>query len=532
MYERLLDNWLTDVNELGYQLPFCEALVAEGYTLLHVSTHGRGEHGKDVVARRPDGVLCTFQLKGGDIALPEWRKIRGEVEELVQLPVRFPGVPEDEPHVPHLVTNGELRGDAPESVQRYAEDWAKRGYPRLEVWQRGKVRKLFLDAHGSYLPGGLTSFRNFVQLYVGEFRAPLPKVELAALLESIVAATAGLSETKLPRALASLAMLAGYIVEQYARAGNHVAAAEGWTIAAATVLHVAERDGLKPRVYAPTLALLRAGVEWSLDAFAHETLTGESWIVPEYGLADPHVYGARVTITLGWLSVWAIARDPSPDPADRNRLYKVASREFRARRVAGEIDWPFLLAFALWLDRDGRAADAEAVVLGHVRAVLAANRNGSKATGLPSPYWSHEQVLRLASGMLAPHENERFAGHSYTIHQALDVLVRRMRRQAVRSLWPNATRLDLCDFEPDRTADHFLWRCEKGALRSGRPERTASWSDWRAEVSVVGHESVPTVLIRHPEWLLPFLLTYPHRANRALSGLADALIGRRAAIRQ
>jgi hypothetical protein len=530
VYERLLENWLTDVNELGYQLPFCEALVAEGYTILHVSRHGRGEHGKDVVARRHDGVLCSFQLKGGDIVLSEWRKIRGEVEELVQLPVRIPGVSEDEQHIPHLVTNGELRGDAPESIQRFVDLWEQNGYPRMEVWQRGRLLKLFLDAHGSFLPGGLNDFRTFIQLYTGQFTSPLPKAEFAGLLEPISAATQGLSATKMPRALASLAILASYVVEQYSRAGNHIAAAEGWTIAAAAVLHAAERDNLDPHVYGPTLSLLNAGVTRELDTFANEALEGESWLVPTNGLADPHVYGARVTIMLGWLAAWALNQNSRAGSVQRRQFLKVAIREYGARGVAGEVDWPFLLAFALWLDREGYAGDAETVVLAHVNAILASNRGGQKAPGMPSPYWSHEQVLRLDNGMLAPYEKERFADHSYTIWQALEMLVRRLRRQAVRGFWPETSRLKLCDFSPNRTADQFLWRCDTGTLYSSLPDRTASWSAWRSAAAAVHESKVPAVLIRHPEWLLPFLLTYPHRATQACSGLADALIGRRATV--
>lgn len=529
MYERLLDNWLTNVNELGYQLPFCEALVAEGYTILHVSRHGRGEHGKDVVARRPDGALCTFQLKGGNIGLADWRNIRGEVEELVQLPVRMPGVREDEPHVPHLVTNGELRGDAPENIQRYVSEWERRGYSRLEVWQRGQILKLFSDAHGSFLPSGLNDFRKFVQLYTGQFTAPLPKPEFASLLEPISTGTAGLSTTQMPRALASLALLASYIVEQYVRAENHVAAAEGWTVAAVAVLRVAERDSLDARVYTPTLRLLRDGLVRTLDALAAEALESEGWLVPTYGLADPHVYAARVTIVLGWMGAWGLSEDSTAGAEEQRRLYEVALREFRSCRSSGEVDWPFLLSLSLWLERQGHTADAEEVVLGHVDAILAANR-GSKASGVPSPYWSHEQVLRLRAGMLAPYESERFAGHAYTISSALDVLVRRLRRQAVRGLWPGAALLSLCDFIPDNMADYFLWECSVGALRSGRPEPTASWSVWRSAAAVVDRNSVPKMLIRHPEWVLPFLLTYPHRANRVCSGLADALIGRRASL--
>src|ERR1044071_8669735 len=112
MFEKLIENWLINVHELGYQIPFCEALLTEKYKVLHVSRHGPGERGKDIVARNPIGGLVAYQLKGGDIKLPEWHSIRGEVEELVQLPISLPSITKPDKHIPYLVTNGELQGDA------------------------------------------------------------------------------------------------------------------------------------------------------------------------------------------------------------------------------------------------------------------------------------------------------------------------------------------------------------------------------------------------------------------------------------
>src|SRR6478609_1240366 len=86
MIEKLIENWLINVHELGYQIPFCEVLLTEKHSVLHVSKHGRGEHGKDIIARDQRGQLFAYQLKEGDITLNDWRTIRDEIEELVRLP--------------------------------------------------------------------------------------------------------------------------------------------------------------------------------------------------------------------------------------------------------------------------------------------------------------------------------------------------------------------------------------------------------------------------------------------------------------
>lgn len=245
MFERLIENWLINVHELGYQIPFCQVLLTEKYKVLHISRHGRGEHGKDVVARNPEGQLTTFQLKGGDITLPIWRQIRGEVEDLVRLPVLLPGIRKDEVHSPVLVTNGEIRGDALTSVQEYAEDWERRGSPRLQVWQRNELLSLFIKSHGSYLPNALSDFRQFVELYISDFHDRLPREKFAGFLGKLVDSSivSGRGQ-KTKRAVESMLLMGSYIIDQYERIGNHISAAEGWTIVAATIMHIAERERL------------------------------------------------------------------------------------------------------------------------------------------------------------------------------------------------------------------------------------------------------------------------------------------------
>lgn len=537
MDERLVEHWLTSVNELAYQIPFCEVLLAEGYEVLYVSTHGRGEHGKDVVARRDDGVLCSFQLKGGDLLLSEWRKIRGEIEELVQLPIRVPGVDESEPHVPHLVTNGEVRGDALENMRRYIDAWERKGHPRLELWQRHTLVKKFVDAQGRYLPSRLVDFRAFVELYVGSFIDPLPRDRFAGLLAALVATDRiGNTALKRTRALAATGVVAAYVLEQFERAGNHVAAAEGWTVVAATVFHVAERDDLPEAAYGASLRLVWRALWRNLEACEAETLASGSFVGPTSNLADGVVYGARVVITLGWLAAAQLLRTRFPEHVARvstapapatPAVLRLVEREWPGARFTGEVDWPYVAVLGLYVERVRHAGEAEALCELWVRAVLAANR-GTRARGIAPPYWSHERVLRRGHGMLAPTEDEVFAGHSYTALAALDMLVRRMRRQLVASLWPAVTRLNACDFVPDTAADAFVWRAPTGELRSGHPGPAASWAAWREMSAQVATSDVPPTLRRHPEWLLPFLLTYPHRANRALSGFADAVIGQRA----
>lgn len=536
MYERLVENWLTSVNEIGYQVPFCEVLVAEGYTILHMSRHGRGEHGKDIVARRGDGVLCTFQLKGGDINLTALREIRGEVEELVQLPVRLPGVSEAERHVPHLVTNGELRGDAPESLTRYRDEWVRKGHEELQVWERGTLLTKFLQAQGTFLPTALPGFREFVDLYAGPFGGPFPREKFATFFEPLIeAATTGATDLKLRRSLAAGGVVASYIIEQYSRAGNHLAAAVGWVMVGANVMRAAEKSGADAKVYAPVLEMAWAGFDRSLDALVSEVLSSDNLVCPKYVVVDSMVYGIRAAEVLGWLAAWVLEHQGRrEEKLDKERVFVVLRRESPGASWVGEADWATRLAVVLFLDREERAAEARMLLESWISSVVslatATLEEDSKANGVPSPYWLPEDVLRRRHGLLAPADDEFFGHSTFTAAQALDMLVRRMARESVATLWPPATRTIFNDFVPDSAGDVFTWRTRAGVLHETMPSRTRSWAAWSEEVATVSSNGLPGSLVRHPEWLLPFLLVYPHRANRQLTALADALIGRRAAL--
>ena len=129
---------------------------------------------------------------------------------------------------------------------------------------------------------------------------------------------------------------------------------------------------------------------------------------------------------------------------------------------------------------------------------------------------------------MPPGEEENFSAHSYTIASALDMLVRRLCRQAVKRVWPKASRLVFCNYLPDKSEDWFVWRSQEGDSASIVPAQPTSWSQWRESARIVRKDSVPKTLLQHTEWILPFALTYPHRLNRQLSAVVDAVIADRA----
>jgi hypothetical protein len=536
MIEKLIENWLINVHELGYQIPFCEVLLTERYTVLHVSRHGRGEHGKDVIARHPDGQLFAFQLKEGDIALPEWRAMRDEVEELVRLPVTttLPTLRTAEQHIPVLVTNGELKGDAPGSIDAFAQEWERAGAQRLRIIQRHELLNKFVAAHGNYLPRDLHDFRRFVELYVSNPYNRLPRRDFAQFLAKLISAPVAAGRTrKTKRAIESMVLVGSYIIEPYERGHNYVAAAEGWTIIASNIFQVVERERLSKNSYEPSLNLVWFGLTKNLQKLLEELLARKHFVEPNFIFGETDfIRGVRTLLTLGWLSAYSLIREQTTDASEvKSDVTKLVKDVLPTLAVTGESDWPAIVSLCLFLEKAIGSRLCDGLLESWVRSIIVTNKNqDDEQGGIPPPYWLQDKVLNLRYGLLPPYENERFTGHSYTIQSALDMLVRRLCRQFVSMNWNSASRLSFCDYTPDTKSDWFAWRTEKGDLRMTQSQQPMSWSAWRKSAAEISAESVPSVLIRYPHWILPFVLTFPHRLNRSLAAVIDSVVGERVSL--
>ncbi|HST57570.1 MAG TPA: hypothetical protein VLK84_02710, partial [Longimicrobium sp.] len=247
---------------------------------------------------------------------------------------------------------------------------------------------------------------------------------------------------------------------------------------------MAEREKLKQSDYQPSLSLAQLGVDRNLDHLAEEVADRPHLIESTMVLAEPHALPPRVGLVLGWLAARALNRWQARPSEKGEGIDPLLNREVRNYQVMGEVDWPTFLVLALYLEKWRNSASAEALLLEWVELVAAANR-GRDAEGLPSPYWLHEDVIALRTGQVPEYRQEYFGGQSYTVHPALDMLVRRMCRRDITPIWPKVSRIAFLDYRLDSPADWFLWKVRTGDLRIYHPPLPTSWSAWRKEVAEI-----------------------------------------------
>jgi hypothetical protein len=533
LIERIIENWLDSSDERTYQISFCQLLVTEGFRVLHISSHGMMEQGKDVIAIDPDGRPVGFQLKAGDISLSKWRsEIKGEIDELIELPIVHPGIQNQHGRRAILVTTGGLS----DPVRRAIDDRNRASarhrprYPRLDVITKGDLVRRFVQAHGTWLPSALPEFSLFLKLLVADPRALPDKRSLAAFFSSFLPLTqdeeVAMRLTQSKRAIASAVLLGSYILSGYEKAENWVALIEGWSVCAAHILAVVERFGISEPHYSESLSLCKRMIDEGSENLTKEVLGRTHYSEGNPMSDDTVIYRSRVTMTFGCISAWLI----SCRLDKRQNLYKKQLSDIFAKNISllllwGEASVPFFVSISLAIELAQQSALAEDILIGITKSICV--KNGLQSTSpLDTPYEDMDGSLKQMIGL--PTEDVRdprtFVGFSYSIEALVEMIARRLRKQALRMLWRDITGLTYCKFQPPEKWRWFLWRNQRGLLRTHLPKHPEKWEELLRRSTERQATSLPLAATSNA-WFLPFfLLSHPHRFDVDSAALVDGLL--------
>lgn len=190
---------------------------------------------------------------------------------------------------------------------------------------------------------------------------------------------------------------------------------------------------------------------------------------------------------------------------------------------------PFLFLAALESEENCRSRVGEGLAIQLIREISTHNGSFANGRGMPNPYYSAEEALRLQYG-LDFYNSEQFVGISYCIQTLVDFLARRWRRQALASLWLGVTRIFLTSFVPNNSAEWYRWRTSDGLLDSHLAGEPQSWEALRTNAESIRLNTLPRTLRDRPEFAVWFVLVFPHRFTPAVvklieDALANCLTG-------
>lgn len=512
MLERLVEHWLTSVGELGYQVPFTQMLMLEGHTVLQGPVHHMFEHGKDLITVDADGRLCAFQLKGPrEIThLDGLEKYQGQLDALAMTAISHSslGSPRLADKIA-VVTNGELRPEVRDRLNHISIGFQLRRLPPLEYIERDHLLTRLLAVHGRFLPREPKSFRKLVNLYSDQGQGLLPVDEFLGFIEELLPFTDDVGPTEARRALASAALMSAYALRGWEAEQNHLAVAQGWLLFAMATLRLAEEKALKPVVWESSFDLAMQSVRTALTALLEDALSRDDLVEPD--LTEPAFYGSRALLVCGWASALLMSEQiiGTASPI-RSLVQQLLRREVKFARVLGESGAPLLFAIANALSLLENSFFGEHFVIEYCRGLIQRNQSGG-VDPLPDPYHGIEDLLMRSLGFEVENPLERFDGHVYTSHVAIEWLARRLRRQAVAAMWTNYTRLTTVEFRTSRPTMVLSGDDADGRLHMVVPSQPGSWYGLRREALLLRPRLLPRLVLDKPE-ILPYIpLLLPQR---------------------
>jgi hypothetical protein len=508
MIERLIESWLTETDERGFQIPYAQVLQSQGFSILHIASHGPDEQGKDLVGRRPDGTLVAYQIKVGDIDLGRLRReVWPEVEALLDLPIHHPSVPEGSEHESFLVVTGEIKDPVRREIDDHNRDRRNRGKREVRTITHGELLTAFAGAATPFLPKAVPDLTRLFNLYTSNGREPLPRPEFARYLES-VAPHDGTERRAVPRAAAAAQIYTAYALRSKEREGNHWAVCDGWIMSCLHILSLVEKHHAFDDD-ADVIALALRAIGSAFEKMEEDWCQRGNFL--EGGtLLDGKFVTYRAGIVLGYLaggSLFRIVRN-QPDPVSARALEKMKGA-FAEAKLFSEGIGPSFLNYLWLLETQGDREGGETLLRVLVDAILLANIR--KEGGLISPYYEVEDVIRALLGLRSAVRDERFQGTSFLLETLVYMAAGRDMRTYLSKRWKQISHMQVSEFVPANAWQEMLYRSSEGEERSRFFAQTQSWKALGEEALARRSERFPEALERYPEIIPLLFLTHPHR---------------------
>lgn len=546
MIERVVEDWLTSVSERHFEVPFAQLLERQGSHVIHLaSPHGPMEQGKDIIAIDANRRPVAFQLKSGNLNLDNWRNptqpLKGQVEDLLDLPIQHPSVRPGTPHTSYLVTTGLLDETLRQTIVTYNLGRLQQGKSELFLLTRGELSRMILDCIGTFLPGSLAQLRDFLKLWLSDGRSMPARSEVAGFLAERARQHGGrLGQRQLKETSAELVLLATYLASPYQQVQNHISEIEVWTLCAAQLLYLACRSNAARKAVTPSLSLVEAAIDSAFERLIREIADRTSCREGDQ-MTDSFFYRFRTTHVVGFVSaaiLWSRWRN-GPLDTDRN-IDEFLEQNRAYMRLWGEGAIPSYLATGWALEHFSGMPLAEALCFvlsanitgSHVRAMNERNMEPQPKTVsvaspaaadlLASPYIPLSTILDRGLDMSPTRPNDVLLGFSYCLESLITVLALRLRRQHLSRIWHDVTRIVMTTYVPAHRADLWLWHNGiEGYVRQRWLPCPSSWAHTLHEARNPDDQLIPALAKDFPHLLLLFVLVAPHRLNSAIASVLE-----------
>jgi hypothetical protein len=494
------------------------------------------EQGKDIITIHPDGHACSFQLKSGDLTLANWRApdqpLKGQVEDLLDLPIQHPSLKRNSRHVSTLVTTGMLDDTLRQTIDAFNAGRESLSKAPVHVIVKGDIADRIKRALGRFFPAQLKDFRDLLQLVVVDGGGMIDRKQVAMFLEKRFADQLGeTSKIALKRTCAEIVILGTYIAWPYQSAGNHISQIEVWAIVFMLLMRVASCSAAAKSVAFESIALVEFEIWERMKDLVNEIRVRDNYSEGNIW-ADALVYDARITHVAGFLSAAVLWEKHFGEDIGAKETFRRFKQNSGGRaRFWGEGAVPAFLAEGWAWEQISAEWHLERSAFSLIKAISLGNAPGSddsapgteSKSGIPDPYVSLSDTLKTELRTAAYNDHRTYRGQSYTCESLVNILVRRRFRQHLNMIWSGVTQLAFATFIPNSPADLWRWNNQQdGYLETRQPLTPTSWAELLRTVESPSENLIPKNGRDVPHLLLVLLLVAPHRLNPSVALMFDS----------
>lgn len=522
MIERAIENWLTKTNERNYQIAFCQVLIHKGHGIIYSSLHRSMEQGKDIATIDNNGEYNAYQLKTGDIDLKKWREIKGEINELIELPIVHSSIDKNKLHKSFLVTNGDISDEVRIQIDQINDDNQRkdRRYSYLDVINGKRLLKYFVDSQGGFIPKDINEFHLFLELFLSDGINFLPKEKYTTFLNKAIFNIIPKQKSDAINAISSSVIIVSYLLNNYQIKNNYYALFEAWTILAARIIRYSITTQLKKEDWINTYDLVLLEIIRNLSLLKTDTLKREDFLEGDWRGDGGLIYRTRATIVLGTLAAHEIYLYKTQDNfIQNNQLVELIKNNIQILCIWGESAFPYIFAIIKYLEINNETIISSDIIKVLLLTVIKSNSIKSQVA-MPNPYYSANDVLKKFLGTDDYLINlSYFSGGSYILEPIILMLVSRNLRNELEKNWREITYIQFKEFRPEYVEDMFLWRISEGFNHFEFPKETQSWQ----ELVTISkdHSTIPSLYMEYKDFLLFLILVFPHRINKMIINLLD-----------
>ncbi len=524
MLKRLQENWLDNASEKSYQLPFCQILSGMGHTILHSTRHGPLEFGRDIITKNSNGELCAYQLKGnpgGRLTLKQFREIQGQLVQLITQAIKLPGN-KTKRHKSYLVTNGLIEEEVIKAIEEFNQGYEQSGAigAPLRIKQRGHLLAL-LDKYGTSIwPSEIKDLNTLLQILVERGDGIFP-INLIHELYSdllLLKTDKNSKSTEIKRRITSASLLTSISLNKYDSCNNYYSMIMAWILYCTYSIAACEKNNISYKKNAKKSIDIAIDEIYSCLSKLCEEIANNKHLVEGNATVDCFAFHGRYTLLVSLMSLYWIWSKEKGWPVNEHKdiLMNFIPDDIDKVQLWGEGAVPQIIMLIWYLRSVDPTLKPDYYLCRLLNKIvnISLNKNGN---GLPSPYYSYEEVLRHLMKKVLPYHEDPFRGdsfrnNSYFARSLMNLFVRTNLKHNCKMLWPNYSKVNFKHFKPKTKWEYCLWRTGRGREITKQVPNTQTWNKLVNEAKNIKCDDIPEALMSNKYLLMLFVILLPYRA--------------------